>query len=393
VSYANTFLRGRSYDEVKRTGRLSMGFATDPCRAIFKRVQTMFSSEMPDNCNVNVGRIGERYVAMTETPIPIEFDAETLATMGHAPEAPGQLTTAHPHHDRERDEAVNYAVRFGPRSTYRVYARAAGEGSPRQVAQIPVNEPAYMHSFGMTERFVVLAEFPLVVNPLRLALGARAFIENYRWKPERGTRFLVIDRHDGSVRMRATAEPFFCFHHVNAFEEGDDVVVDLVAYEDSQIIQALYLDAMRASDATFPRSVLKRYRVRPGEERIEGELLSDQPIELPRIDYGRRNARPYRYVYGAGQGDPWFEELVKIDIETRAVLSWREPGCYPGEPVFVARPGGEREDDGALLSVVLDARSGRSFMLVLDAGSLEELARAEVPHHVPHSFHGQFFRG
>ena len=48
------------------------------------------------------------------------------------------------------------------------------------------------------------------------------------------------------------------------------------------------------------------------------------------------------------------------------------------------------EDDGVLLSVVFDSRSGRSFMLVLDAADLSEVARAEAPHHIPYGFHGQF---
>ena len=43
-----------------------------------------------------------------------------------------------------------------------------------------------------------------------------------------------------------------------------------------------------------------------------------------------------------------------------------------------------------LLSVVLDAEAERSFLLVLDAADLPELARAEVPHHIPFGFHGQF---
>ena len=46
-----------------------------------------------------------------------------------------------------------------------------------------------MHSFGLTERWLVLAEFPFVVNPLALAFSGRPYIENYRWKPELGTRF------------------------------------------------------------------------------------------------------------------------------------------------------------------------------------------------------------
>src|SRR4051812_608865 len=180
VSYANRFLRSESYDRAERGERIGQGFATDPCRAIFKRVQSFFSPHFVDNANVNLMRLGERYVAMTETPLPVEFDAATLETLGRAGKAPGQITTAHPHHDRERSEAVNYAAQLGPRSTYRVYATNVS-GERRIVAKVPVREPAYMHSFAMTERFVVLAEYPLVVNPLKLGLGGQSFIESYRW--------------------------------------------------------------------------------------------------------------------------------------------------------------------------------------------------------------------
>jgi beta,beta-carotene 9',10'-dioxygenase len=58
----------------------------------------------------------------------------------------------------------------------------------------------------------------------------------------------------------------------------------------------------------------------------------------------------------------------------------------------VRRPGDEAEDGGVMLSVVLDAAAGRSFLLVLDARSFEELARAEAPHHIPFGFHGQYLR-
>jgi carotenoid cleavage dioxygenase-like enzyme len=44
-----------------------------------------------------------------------------------------------------------------------------------------------------------------------------------------------------------------------------------------------------------------------------------------------------------------------------------------------------------VLSVVLDADAGSSFLLMLDAATFEEIARAEAPHHVPFGFHGQFF--
>jgi carotenoid cleavage dioxygenase-like enzyme len=44
-----------------------------------------------------------------------------------------------------------------------------------------------------------------------------------------------------------------------------------------------------------------------------------------------------------------------------------------------------------ILSVVLDARQGRSFLLVLDARSFEEVARAGAPHVIPFGFHGAYF--
>ncbi|MEA2421702.1 MAG: beta,beta-carotene 9,10-dioxygenase [Thermoleophilaceae bacterium] len=394
VSYANRFLQSDSYKRAERGDGIGTGFATDPCRAIFKRVQAMFSPDFTDNANVNLMRLGERYVAMTESPLPVEFDAETLATLGHTKPAPGQITTAHPHFDSARGEAVNYAARVGPRSSYRVYTTDA-QDNQRVTAKVPVKEPAYMHSFGMTERYVVLAEFPLLLNPLKLAAGKRTFIESYRWRPERGTRFLVIDRQDGGVKMTVTAEPFFSFHHVNAWEEGDDVVVDLVAYEDASVIDELYIDRLRAG-TTAAESQLRRYRLSPGQERVDGEVLLDRTLELPRIDYSRVNAKPHRIVYAAGarpEAEDWLDELLKFDVETRALRTWHEPGCYPGEPVFVGRPDREREDDGAILSVVFDSSTGRSFLLVLDAATFEEQARAEVPHHVPFSFHGQFMRG
>jgi beta,beta-carotene 9',10'-dioxygenase len=45
-----------------------------------------------------------------------------------------------------------------------------------------------------------------------------------------------------------------------------------------------------------------------------------------------------------------------------------------------------------ILSVVLDAATERSFLLMLDAATFEEVARAEAPHHIPFGFHGQYFR-
>jgi beta,beta-carotene 9',10'-dioxygenase len=397
VSYANRFLRSRAY-RAAEDGRIGYSeFATDPCRSIFKRVATMFRPGFTDNCNVNLTRLGDEYVAMTETPLPVAFDPSTLDSLGVAFKPPGMHATAHPHHDPARDELIAYVTHFGPRSEYRIFAQRDRE-TQRRIASLRVAEPSYMHSFAMTERFVVLVAFPLVVNPLQLALGGRPFIENYAWKPELGTQVLAFDREDGELRGRYTAEPRFCFHHVNAFERGGELVLDMAAYDDATIVDSLYVDRLRVEPP--PPSALARllrYRIALDGGRVKEETLCDSMLELPRIDYRRRNGHPYRFVYGVGgpgdDEDPDFvDRLVKIDVGGGEARDWSEPGSYPGEPVFVPAPQPNRaEDEGVLLSVVLDSRDSTSFLLVLDAGSLEELGRARVPHHVPFGFHGQYF--
>src|SRR6187455_2003766 len=88
-----------------------------------------------------------------------------------------------------------------------------------------------------------------------------------------------------------------------------------------------------------------------------------------------------------------FLTVVKFDL-AGDVREWKQEGQYPGEPVFVARPDAEseNEDGGVLLSVVLDAPANNSYLLLLDACDLSEMARATVPQHVPFGFHGAYIR-
>ncbi len=392
VSYANRFLETRAWRAARDQGRIAYSeFATDPCRSLFQRVTAMFSPQLTDNANVNLVKLGERFIAMTETPIPVQFDQETLSAAGVPYKPPGQLTTAHPHLDRATKGMLNYAAKLGPRNSYRFFLLRPDSSKPQLLASRSVKEPAYMHSFGLTERWLVLAEFPLVVNPVNLALSGRPYIENYHWKPELGTRFHLFDRRTGEHTGPFETEARFGFHHVNAYEDGDEVVVDICTFPDAQIIQDLYLEHLRAGKPAAP-AYLERFTISLGSREVSAERLIDESLELPRINYGRCNERPYRYAWGVGVGSGWIDRIVKGDLHERSSTVWAEADSYPGEPVFVPAPDGENEDEGVLLSVVLGP-NGNSFLLVLDAASLEELARAEVPHHIPFGFHGMFARG
>ena len=167
-------------------------------------------------------------------------------------------------------------------------------------------------------------------------------------------------------------------------------MVDVCVFADAQIVEDLYLERLRAGKPVA-KPELRRFRISPESGAVASERLVDEPLDLPRINYGRCSERSYRYTWGVGLGDSgWFDSIVKADVEERTTQTWSEDGCYPGEPVFVPAPGDAAEDGGVLLSVVFNGEAGNSFMLVLDAQDLSEVARAEAPHHIPFGFHGQF---
>ena len=399
VQYSNRCLRSGAYCEAQAQGEIwRPEFATRPQRSLWQR---LFSQRpVTDNGNVSVTVMAGQPVAVTETPQPCQFRPNSLETMGPLQfddDLAGQVTTAHPHIDFERGELISYIIQFGRQSTYQFYAQSLKGDRRRRLAAVPVDQPAYLHSFGLTPNYIVLVEFPLRVNPLRLATSRfhnTPFIENYRWQPALGTQFHLISRATGEVVNTAQAEPLFSFHHVNAYETGDAVVVDLSAYQDAAIIQQFYLDALRGGQDTRPAHAnLRRCWVPLTGDTVEMTMLAEALAEVPRINYQRCNGRPYRYVYGGDSSLDLsvLDRLVKVDVEARTTALWQAPATYPGEPVFVSAPDAVEEDEGVVLSVVLDAVAERSYLLVLDAQTFTEQARILLPHVVPFHFHGQYF--
>lgn len=405
VGYASRFLDTEVRRSAEAAGRITYSeFATDPCRSLFKRVMTVFTPRVSDNAKVSLTRHAREFIALAETPLQVRFDAETLESAGvfaYERALVGQMTTAHPHADA--GDLWNLVIRFGALSAYHL-DRVGPDMASTTVGTVRVRRPSYMHSFGMSRRHAVITDFPLMVNPVDLLLWLRPFIENYRWRPRGGAPFHVVDRDSGRRVARVESDPFFAFHHVNAFERGDELVVDLVGYDDASIVTEYYLNRLAAADLDLPPGTLRRAIVplrggaggRGGRGgRVRWETISDVPLEMPHIHYAGDNMDgTYRAVYGIGvrpdrPGD-FYNRLVRIDVADGSHRAWQADDCYPGEPVFVPAPGGRR-DEGVVLTVVLDAAAGTSFLLVLDAETLGEVARATLPQAVLFGFHGQFF--
>ncbi|MFB6192495.1 MAG: carotenoid oxygenase family protein [Haloarculaceae archaeon] len=399
VVYRNRFLDTEAYRNARR-GRYEGGFGTESTRGAARQVLGLLIGERgTDNTNVNVWRYAGEYVALTETPNLTTFDPETLATTGrtgYLGDPEGQHVTGHPHHDRERGETVGFSTRFGREPAYRLWRQPDDRWGRETIGTVRADEPAYMHSFGLTDRYVVLTEFPLVASPLDLLRpGAASFIERFDWRPARGTRIHVLDRASGGRVARPTAAPCYGFHHVNAYDDGDVIVADLVTFPDADAVSSLYFEDLADPDGdwSFDGGRLTRYRIDPAAGTVDEREIHGGHVGLPRISpdvYRRR----HRYVYGQGErGQPVTElpgEVLKIDVETGGATAYRREDAFVSEPVFVPRPDGDREDDGVVFAVFLVPDAERSELVVLDGRSMDELARAPLPHALPLDFHGQW---
>ncbi|GCE30168.1 15,15' beta carotene dioxygenase [Dictyobacter alpinus] len=402
VAYANRFLHSDAYEQSMREQRIiGSAFATDPCKAVFKKTQ----SALIINANVSVDQMVNDFVAMTEAPVPVRFDPHTLDTLGvveYDERLTGHHGCAHPHHDSS-GEIVSFMTEFGPQSEFKVFAIGNVEPPQRRlIGSYRVATPSYIHSFSISEHYIIIAEYPYQVHPLDLMSAGKPFIENFKWFPEHGTRFVVMDKQDGHVVRTFQSEAFFCFHHINAFERDGDIFVDLAAHPDPTIVRGLYLDQLRGDlqNVEIPApSEFRRYHLPLGSSATSAsyERITEVSIELPTINYRRYNAREYGVAYGVctDRQNPEVvsDQLVRVDVRNKSALIWSEENCYPGEPVFVEAPAAKHEDDGVVLSVVLNGQRGNSFLLVLDAHTFQEIGRAEVPHHIPFGFHGLFFPG
>jgi len=417
VVYANRFVRSRDFSFARDRGRVRTGFpGTPPDRPVWERLRQVLAGVFPDNPVIGVQRFGDQHLAVTESPWGLAFDPDSLATTGRIDLTRGldaDLTLAHVQYDHERERFLNLGVSYGRETTYTLFERPGDrpvdESEPSTVARLRFDEAPYVHSFALTADHVVVTVNAFGLDASALLSGAvtgGTFLDAFG-PIDAPTRFVVLDRESGEHVRTLEAPPAFVYHHANAFkhtvDDDREIVVDCVAFDDERAVTGLTLENLRSESPDLPTGDLVRYRLPLGEtvddaaaDRVtaERETLQEGPVEFPVVDDAGHGGEPYRFVYLAetesGSGSlP--TDVTKVDVESGRVRRWRERGTHPGEPIFVPAPDREAEDAGVLLTVLLDPDADRSELVVLDAGTLEELARAPLPHRLPYAFHGQFY--
>ncbi len=324
---------------------------------------------------------------------PYALDPESLDTLG--PETFGGTlgmgVAAHPKVDPRTSELVfmDYSLYDEPRLSVGV---VHGGRLVHQHVE-PLAAPKLLHDLAITEHYNVLLDFPMVWRTDKLAQGIR----HVRFHDDQPARIGVMERRGTSVRW-FEIPPCYCYHTVNAWEEGDEIV--LVACRIENPVPRL----PHPEDAEIPRLTflrlepyLWRWRIDLVTGQVREEQLDDCVGEFPRMDDARLGA-PSRFAYlprFAKHPRLQFEGLRKIDHEGTERVDHRwGPGRFGSEPAFVPRPGAVDEDDGWVVALVHDEREARSELCVLEAQDFgaAPVARVLLPR-VPVGFHTRWVPG
>ncbi|THC89149.1 hypothetical protein EYZ11_011407 [Aspergillus tanneri] len=361
-------------EEARKSGTLkglTFGQKRDPCESIFRKVKVFFrpafnqkNSELV-NAGVTIyanapgvprhlkqSRSSSPFsslTSLTDANILKHIDPETLQPLGVTrqdslhPDLKGPLSCAHAEFDAASGDMYNYNLDLGRYATYRIFRTCAATGATKIIATIrgPDVKPAYLHSFFLSEDYVILCIWPAIIrmNGIQI-LWKRNLADAIQFNPSLQARWYVVDRKQGRGVVAMYLSPaFFSFHTINAWQKdnGDgtiDVMCDIIQYPTDEMIQRGYYDTMVSTGSEVTkyygseasRPSLVRYRL-PGVPkkghreapangtdfpeaetllRIDDNCVGDLPTINPKF-----NTKKTRYVYNlVNQGKVLF--LAKI---------------------------------------------------------------------------------
>jgi carotenoid cleavage dioxygenase-like enzyme len=330
---------------------------------------------------------------------PYDIDPRSLETRGAASFGGKRSfnVSAHAKVDPRTGELLFF--NYGVRPPFMTYGVVGADGALKHHIPIELPGPRLPHDMAITERYSILMDLPIHLDERALRAG--------RWQTQYRrdvpARFGVIPRFGAPSDVRwFEAESCYIYHSINAWEEGDEIVMVGCRVDDA-------LPAPNPEDGAYAsmmailrvKAKLHRWRFDLATGETREETLDDRNTEFPSMSRARLG-RPTRYSYNVSMDSKrtlLFDGVVKYDTDTGASESHAfGPGRFGSESPFAPRAGASAssaEDDGYVLSFVHDEAAGKSELVILDARALSNgpVARVVLPQRVPLGFHACWVPG
>lgn len=343
---------------------------------------------MPGPGNTNLVHHAGSMWALCELSLPWQIGPELDTIRQHA--FGGSLpvgTTAHPKFDPRTGEMHVMGYTF--MDDLLRYHVISPDGRLTRTEEIQMGASVMVHDMALTQTYAVALDLPVVFDLQLLADGVGL---PYRWDEGYRARVGLVPRSGtGADTLWFDVDPCYVFHPLNAYDDGDAVVLDVVAHPD------MFARSQHGPVAGPPR--LERWRLDVPSGRWSSEVISTRPQEFPRADERLATLR-HRYGYAAGSSiqdlgglDDAPTSVIKYDLE-RGTEEVHElgRGVKVGEVVFVPDHDDAAEDEGWLVGLAHDRTTDRSSLLVLDATDVTAgpVAEVHLPVRVPAGFHGNW---
>ncbi len=337
------------------------------------------------NTNV-IGHAGRTFAIVEAGARPYELtdELETIGVCDFDGTLPGGYT-AHPKRDPRTGElhAVSYYFGWGNKVQYSVIDAA---GHVRKAVDVELSASPMLHDMSLTETYAVIYDLPVTFN-MDMAMAGTSF--PYAWDPHHQARIGLLPRDGGADDVRwFEVEQCYVFHPLNAYDDGDRVVVDVVRHPRMFDKNKLGPDEGRPT--------LDRWTVDLTSGKVLEERLDDRGQEFPRVDE-RLVGRRHRYGYSVGVIEDADEHLdfganalLRHDLVAGTTQTREFRNGAAGEFVMVPSAPDAAEDDGVLIGFVHDRDRGATDLRVLDAATMDDVASVHLPVRVPYGFHGNW---
>jgi carotenoid cleavage dioxygenase-like enzyme len=359
---------------------------TDAVAGILKKNKLMRPRQVRGgSVNTNVLAIGGELYALVEAgemPVKLDGDLESQSYSDFG----GSLEAGFSAHPRKDPVTGNlHAITYAPGRAHLDYLVVDKTGQSKKVAQLKAPHQPLIHDTAITRSFVVVLDLPVTFSLLLAASGTFP----YTWNRKQQPRIGLLPRDDNQSESREIrwfeAPSCFVYHILNAYEKGDQVIIDVVK-------NALNFEA-KFFDHNHKAPSLVRWTIDLSTSKVSEQILCEYPVEFPRLNdkfVGEAN----RYGYTATMtenlelGPTYKHDLVTGETQIHDY----GPGRSSLEPVFVARQNAVEEDDGFIISYVHDRDTDKSEVVILDAQDFtgEPLASIQLPVRVPYGFHGNW---
>ncbi|NNH68559.1 carotenoid oxygenase family protein [Nocardia uniformis] len=352
-----------------------------------------------NTANTNIVLHGGKLLALMEGAPPVELDPRTLDTLGEETYG-GVVTTtfsAHPTVDHSTGELINIGsiARRGDAAPELRYDIIDFDGRPIATESVPVPHQSMLHTFFVTEHYVVFPVTPLDISLPRAMSGGPLV----GWDPDRPTKLGLMPRRGTAADVRwFEAEPRHMMHQANVWESDGRIVADVAAAEGTALFPDI--DGTRRTHRETRQS-LRRWTIDPTAttDVVREEILNDRDIQFPRPD-DRLMTRPSRYAFANsnlhsvdGRADG-MDSVVRVDTRTGFEdLYHFGDSAAAGELIFAPKVGGTDELDGYAITLVHQAGAAETELVVFDAKDLTggPLARVKVPFAIPSGFHCNYY--